>query len=336
MTGFFRNPEIRRSLLRWIAVTAVLALLGSLWSWQTAAWAAMTGILLGVVHFLETRRRYNRLAGLSREIDRVLHGASRDQLDRYQEGELAILHNELSKMTIRLQNQAEALAADKRFLSDAMADLSHQLRTPLTSLRLVVSMLSDENVDEDRRLELLRELHSLLGRLDWLIETMLKLSRLDAGTVVMAAEPVDAARLVREASAPLAVPMDLRDLRLRVQVEDGASFTGDLAWSVEALGNVLKNCMEHTPPGGEIRVTVRTTPIFTEFAVEDDGPGIDPADLPHLFERFYKGRDASPASVGIGLALAQKIVSLQNGTIRAANGRSGGARFIFRFYTGTV
>ena len=336
MTGFFRNPEIRRSLLRWIAAAAVLALLGSLWGWQAAVWSTVTGVVLGIFHFLETHRRYNRLAGLSREIDRVLHGASRDQLERYQEGELAILQSELSKMTIRLQQQAEALARDKRFLADAMADLSHQLRTPLTSLRLVASMLSDGTLSEDRRLELLRELHSLLGRLDWLIETMLKLSRLDAGTVVMAAEPVDAARLVREASAPLAVPMDLRDLRLRVQVEDGASFTGDLAWSVEALGNVLKNCMEHTPPGGEIRVTVRTTPIFTEFAVEDDGPGIDPADLPHLFERFYKGRDASPASVGIGLALAQKIVSLQNGTIRAANGRSGGARFIFRFYTGTV
>ena len=332
----FRNPEIRRSLYLWIGATVLLILLAALWSPAAAAGAAAAGILLGLFHFLETRRRYNRLAGLSREIDRVLHGAARDQLDRYREGELAILHNELSKMTIRLQQQADALSRDKRFLSDSLADLSHQLRTPLTSLRLVASMLSGEDLTEDRRLELLRELHSLLGRLDWLIETMLKLSRLDAGTVQMAAEPVDAARLVREAAAPLAVPMDLRDLRLRVQVEEGASFLGDLSWSEEALGNVLKNCMEHTPPGGEIRVTVRTTPIYTELLVEDDGPGIDPQDLPHLFERFYKGRDASPSSIGIGLALAQRIVTLQNGTIRAANCRGGGARFTIRFYSETV
>lgn len=336
MTGFFRNPEIRKSLLLWLAATVLLVLLAALWGLRAAAGAAAVGILLSLFHFLETRRRYLRLAGLSREIDRVLHGASRDRLERYREGELAILQSELSKMTIRLQQQADALARDKRFLADAMADLSHQLRTPLTSLRLVASMLSGEDLTEDQRLELLRELHSLLGRLDWLIETMLKLSRLDAGTVQMAAEPVDAAQLVREAAAPLAVPMDLRDLRLHVQVEDGASFVGDLAWSVEALGNVLKNCMEHTPPGGEISVTVRTTPIYTEFLVEDTGPGIDPEDLPHLFERFYKGRDAGPSSVGIGLALAQQIVARQSGTIRAANGRSGGARFTIRFYTQTV
>lgn len=333
---FLRNPEIRRSLLLWIAATVVLILLAALWSPAAAAGAAAAGILLGIFHFVETRRRYSRLAGLSREIDRVLHGAARDQLDRYREGELAILHNELSKMTIRLQQQAEALSRDKRFLSDSMADLSHQLRTPLTSLRLVASMLSDGEISEDRRLELLRELHSLLGRLDWLIETMLKLSRLDAGTVQLASEPVDAARLVRDSAAALAVPMDLRDLRLRIDVEEGASFVGDFAWSEEALGNVLKNCMEHTPPGGEIRVEVRTTPIFTEFTVEDTGPGIDPEDLPHLFERFYKGHDASPASVGIGLALAQQIVARQNGTIRAANGLHGGARFTIRFYSETV
>lgn len=336
MTGFFRNPEIRRSLLLWIAVTVVLALLAALWSIAAAVGVTAAGILLGLFHFLETRRRYRRIAGLSREIDRVLHGAARDQLDRYREGELAILHNELSKMTIRLQQQTEALALDKRFLADAMADLSHQLRTPLTSLRLVASMLSGEELSEDRRLELLRELHSLLGRLDWLIETMLKLSRLDAGTVILASEPVDAARLVQEAAAPLAVPMDLRDLRLHIQVEDGASFMGDLAWTEEALSNVLKNCMEHTPPGGEIRVEVRTTPIYTEFDVEDTGPGIDPEDLPHLFERFYKGRDATPTSVGIGLALAQQIVTRQNGTIRASNGRGGGAKFTIRFYSETV
>ena len=333
---FLRNPEIRRSVLIWTGIAVVLVLPAALWSPAAAIGAAATAVVFGVLHFLETRRRYQRLAGLSREIDRVLHGAARDQLDRYREGELAILHNELSKMTIRLQQQAEALSQDKRFLSDAMADLSHQLRTPLTSLRLVASMLSDGEITEDRRLELLRELHSLLGRLDWLIETMLKLSRLDAGTVQMASEPVDAARLVREAAAPLAVPMDLRDLRLQVQVEEGASFRGDLAWSEEALGNVLKNCMEHTPPGGEIRVTVRTTPIYTEFAVADNGPGIDPEDLPHLFERFYKGRDAGPTSVGIGLALAQQIVTRQNGTIRASNGRDGGARFTIRFYSETV
>lgn len=332
---FFRNPEIRRSVWLWAAAAVVLTAAACLMGWQAGIGTLTACLVLIALHFAVTRRRYDRIADLSREIDRVLHGGGRAELERFREGELAILQNELQKMTVRLQQQNEALTREKGYLADAMADLSHQIRTPLTSLRLVASLLSEENLPEERRLELVRELHGLLGRMDWLIETLLKLSRLDAGTVQMASEPVPVSQLISMAAGPLAVPMELRDQRLTVQVGE-ETYEGDLHWSVEALGNVLKNCMEHTPEGGEIRVRAKKTPIFTEIVVSDNGPGIDREDLPHLFERFYKGKNASASSVGIGLALAHRIVAEQNGTLSAGNGRHGGAEFTLRFYHRTV
>ena len=331
----FRNPEIRRGLVLWGSAWVAATAAGCWISWPTGLWTAIVGLLFLLLHLGITRRRYRRIAELSRELDRILHGGGQVDLARFQEGELAILQSEIQKMTVRLRSQADALQKDKAFLADSLADISHQIRTPLTSLQLIASMLAEEELPEQRRLELVRELHSLLRRMDWLIETLLKLSRLDAGTVELATAEVPVARLLELAAAPLAVPMELREQQLTVQA-DGEYFLGDLAWSVEAVGNILKNCMEHTPPGGEIRVTVQQTPIFTEIVIADSGPGIGPEDLPHLFERFYKGKNAAPTSVGIGLALANGIVTAQNGTLSAGNGREGGAEFVIRFYSRTV
>ena len=330
-----RNGEICRGLLAWGAAAAALSVCGWLAFGIPWVWTAAVGGSLALLHLAITRRRYGRLAALSREIDRILHGGGPADLDRFREGELAILQNELQKMTVRLQTQADALRRDKAFLADSLADISHQIRTPLTSLQLIASLLAEAG-EPRRRQELVRELNGLLRRMDWLIETLLKLSRLDAGTVELAADEVQVERLIARAAEPLAVAMELREQRLTVQSAGGETLRGDLAWSVEALGNVLKNCMEHNPHGGEIRIHVRQTPIFTELVVSDDGPGLDPEDLPHLFERFYKGKHAAPSSIGIGLALASRILAAQNGTISAGNGRGGGAEFVIRFYARTV
>jgi signal transduction histidine kinase len=125
--------------------------------------------------------------------------------------------------------------------------------------------------------------------------------------------------------------MELRDLELKLSVSDEA-FTGDLYWSVEALSNILKNCMEHTPAGGRIEIKASENALYTEIIVSDSGPGIDPEDLPHLFERFYKGKNSSENTVGIGLALSRMIAAEQNGIIKAENGKARGAVFTLRFY----
>ena len=140
---------------------------------------------------------------------------------------------------------------------------------------------------------------------------------------------------VEKAAAPLRIPMELREQSL-VMRPSGARFTGDLAWTTEAVSNLLKNCMEHTPLGGTVTAAARETALFTELVIADNGPGFDSAELPHLFERFYKGRNAAAGSIGIGLALTRSILAAQNGTITAANAPKGGAVFTVRFYKSVI
>ncbi|MBR7010232.1 MAG: HAMP domain-containing histidine kinase [Oscillospiraceae bacterium] len=328
-----KNPELRKELLICGAAALALAALSLLISPLCALAVLGTGLVFTYFHVFFARRRYGQIAELSRSVDRVLHG--QDQLlEDNAEGELAILRSEISKMTLRLKESADRLQDEKQELTRALADVSHQLRTPLTSMNLTLSLLAEAD-EAEKRLRLTRELKRSLERIDWLVETLLKLSKLDAGVAVFAPEPIRAADLTGRALRPLRIPMELRGQRFSLEGGD-TELRLDPAWTAEALGNLLKNCVEHTPEGGSIRVTARKTPIFTELTVCDSGPGIDPADLPHLFERFYRGKNADEHSVGIGLALARQIVTEQNGTLRASNSPEGGASFTMRFYVGAV
>ena len=329
----WKNPELKKEILFFGLLGLVFGALGLL----VSPWAGLLGFAAGLVggglHWFFQHRRYHEIAELSRSLDRILHG--QDQLlDDSGEGELAILRSELRKMTLRLKDDADLLREDKQELTRALADISHQLRTPLTSMNLTLSLLAGEE-DETRRLRLTRELKRSLERIDWLVETLLKLSKLDAGAVRFEPVLIPAAELAELALRPLRIPMELRAQELVLDLGD-AALTVDPAWTAEALGNVIKNCVEHTPEGGTIAVSARQTPIFTEITVSDTGPGIDPEDLPRLFERFYRGKHAGEHSVGIGLALARQITAAQNGTVQAANRADGGARFSFRFYIGAV
>ena len=282
-----------------------------------------------------TKMRYSHLKNLAADADRMLHGERNLNFTSYQEGELAILANEVEKLLWRLTEQSDNLLKEKRYLSDSLADISHQLRTPLTSLHLLLTRLQEAEDEREKR-RLAYEGAQLLGRVDWLVNALLKISKIDAGTAVFAKERVDAEALVEKALKPLSIPMELREQAVVREMEDRAGFTGDAAWTVEALGNILKNCMEHTGQGGTLWICVSENYLYTEFQIEDNGSGIDPEDLPHLFERFYKGKNASDSSVGIGLALSRMIVCAQNGTLKAENRAEGGARFTMRFYKGVV
>ena len=279
-------------------------------------------------------RRNRKLKKLSLDLDRLLHDGTPLPIREYQEGELSILASQLQKVTLRLVESAEQSNADKEQLADALANISHQLRTPLTAMNLTAALLSDSGLTQQRRSELNMELRSLLNRTEWLVEALLKLSKLDAGTVTMAKENVSLRALIRRSAAPLEVPMELRDQTLLISCGD-ESLTIDPVWTAEALGNILKNCMEHTPAGGTISITGEETALYTAITVEDTGSGFDPQDIPHLFERFYKGTNASETSYGIGLALARTIITAQNGTIQAMNGTKG-ARFEIKFYKSVI
>ena len=330
-----RNREIQIVLILYAAVTALLALAVSLTELPEALVMIVGGILYTAVYLIYTHRRYRAIDQLSTAIDRILHGQEQLLISANEEGELSILRNEIHKMTMRLKEAADALQADKLQLVDAIADISHQLRTPLTSMNLTLSLLSADNLSDERRRTLIHDLRSSLRRIDWLIEALLKLSRIDAGAVQFKTEPVSVRALIKKAAEPLAVTLDVKDISLAADVPD-ISFTGDMAWSAEALGNILKNCSEHTPAGGSIEITASETPLYTEINVLDSGDGFSAEDLPHLFDRFYKGKNASAESIGIGLALARTIIARQNGTLQAVNHKGGGAQFTLRFYKGII
>ncbi len=358
--NMIRNPELKRSLFAHILLAILAVAIGWLHNIYTAICLLSFSFLYILVHYLFTAKRYQNLKQLSLELDSMLHNNTPIDFKRYQEGELSILESELSKMTLRLSEQAIALANDKQFLADSMADISHQIRSPLTSSNLILSLLMEQELPTDRRRQLLRELTQLLSRIDWLVESLLKMSKMDAGTIIFKCRPVLVPELIRQAAEPLLIPMELREQTLkiisgerqRLATESPAAkpqgqrneapginsnadipqFQGDFSWSTEAILNILKNCMEHTPVGGQIQVFFAQNAIFTEIVIEDNGPGFDQEDLPHLFERFYKGKNSSENSIGIGLALARMIVTQQNGTLKAENRPEGGARFVMKFY----
>ena len=332
----WRNPDYRREWIACLAVTAVLAAAGwALVSPLCALFVLLCGGALGLAHAAFTRRRYRDIAALSRQIDAILHGEGGLLIDQNDEGELSILRSEVQKMTVRLKENADSLQADKKHLSRAMEDIFHQLRTPLTAMNLEVTLLRARNLSIERRIELTGELKRQLEHVNWLVETLLKMSQLDAGTVALRRDEIRVRELAEKSAASFAIPMELRGQELKLDVKD-EHFTGDLFWTAEALGNILKNCMEHTPEGGTVTLTAEETPIFTQLTVRDTGSGFDPADIPHLFERFYRGTTAGEGSIGIGLAMSRMVIAAQNGTITADNPPGGGARFTIRFYKTVV
>ena len=324
------NKELGRGIAILAAATVILTAIGFAVSAACGVLVLIACIVIGAIHIGTEVYRYRRLQKLSADLDRLLISGTPLPITEYNEGELSILANQVQKLTLRLTEAAEVVEADKKYLADSLADISHQLRTPLTAMTLTTTMLRSPDLTGDKRMELTGELRSLLTRTDWLVETLLKISKLDAGTVKLAKETVFVSELIARSAAPIAIPMDLRNQILVVNCGE-ESFSGDLIWSAEALGNILKNCMEHTPERGTITVTAQETALYTQIEVEDTGPGFDPKDIPHLFERFYKGSNASQNSYGIGLALARTVITAQNGTIQAQNCENS-AKFIIKFY----
>ena len=295
----------------------------------------VAGLLILLVLAIDARKRFNAMEQLSTELDEILHDNSRFLITECEEGELAILSSSIRKMTLKLKEQASNLTDEKKVLTDAIADIFHQMRTPLTSMRLSCSMLSEEDLPYEERIRLVRGIKKQLERMQWLVETLLKMSKIEAGTVTFRRERLDAKELIQKACEPLLIPLELRDIKLQINTNE-AGLTGDMDWLAEAVGNIVKNCMEHTPEGGQISINAEENAIYTVLTIEDTGKGFEKKDIAHIFERFYKGKNSGSESVGIGLALCRTIITGLDGTIKAENGKDGGARFEIRFYKNVV
>lgn len=327
----FRNRPIRWMYLFFVAFYAVLTYLLSQFSLMCAVLGAAAGAVSLVAILLFERSRYRKLAQLAEYLHRVNTGDYVLDLLDNEEGDISILQSELYKVTVTLREQNEALRREKRQLSTALSDISHQLKTPLTSLYVMTDLLCEGNLPEERRVEFTERTRAQLSRLEWLVSSLLKLSKLDAGTVEFRPQETDARLLIEKACAPLRIPAELAEVQLTTEGE-GMLFC-DPNWTAEALVNILKNCVEHTLAGGVIHIRFASKPVFARIMIEDTGSGIAPEDLPHVFERFYRGKNSAPDSVGIGLAMAEAIVRAQGGSIDVKNrSDSPGTAFYLTFY----
>lgn len=284
--------------------------------------------------------RYQRavsahVVGLSAYLQQIEAGDYALDLRDNGEGSFSLLKNDLYKVTVRLREQAELLQKEKTALSNLITDISHQIKTPLTSMGVLADVLAEDPPEEDRR-AFVERLRSQLGRIQWLVTALLKLARLDAGTAAFKSEPVDVRQLIDRALEPLQIPLEVKNQRLEIYGDDGASFTGDFNWSAEALTNVIKNCVEHTPEGGKIEIRYAMNALYIEIIVSDNGAGIASRDLPNIFNRFYRGANSGENSIGIGLALSKAIFTAQGGDISVRSERGIGTSFEIRIFRGVV
>lgn len=276
--------------------------------------------------------RYRKISALSLYLRQVLGGEKKLDVPDNAEGELSLLRNDIYKLVTRLETQAELLKEDKSYLVNALSDISHQLKTPMTSMMVMTEILGDETLSPDKRQEFTTAVHSQLGRMEWLLTSLLKMSKLDAGTIQFKKENIQIVRLVQTAVEHLLIPMELKNQTLQIDIPEEQFVTCDLQWTAEAISNIIKNCIEHTPEKGRIVIYSEEGGVYVQLVIEDNGEGIEAEDLPHIFERFYKGKNAGKDSVGIGLAMAKYILNIQNGQVEAESRQGVGSRFLIRLY----
>ncbi|MEK4300484.1 HAMP domain-containing sensor histidine kinase [Oceanobacillus sp. FSL W8-0428] len=331
-----RNKEISVFLTSTILILGIGILSGFMHSPVTALFIAIVGGSLAICYIVWMVWRYRQIIQLSSYLRKIMAGDTTLDVRDNREGDLSILKNEIYKMTRMLSEQQEGLQKDKEKLTDAISDISHQIKTPLTSMTVMADLLSEPNLDTKKRQEFTYHIRKQLERMEWLVSSLLKLSKMDAGTVLFSKEKVEVPQLVKEAAAPMEIPLELKEIKLKIEGAQKTTFMGDKNWTKEACINILKNAIEHTPNGGEITISYEENAIFTEIRIRDNGPGIEKHELSHIFKRFYKGSHAAEGSVGIGLAMAYSIVTNQKGDIEVLSKPGEGTVFILKFYKRVV
>lgn len=330
MKAMLRNREVRWFLLVFFLLGAAAAIKGFFIDFSAGMLVLILSTAFIMLFGAFTKYRYDKMDRLSEQIDIVLHNSEHLLIAESEEGELSILQSEIIKMTQRIREQNKALRREKEHLADSLADIAHQLRTPLTSANLILTLL-ETNPDETQQKELLTETKELYVQMEWLINSLLKLSRLDAGVVEFQSGRIEVGSLVRASVRPLLFSMELHNITLQTELPENTEIQGDFGWLSEAVRNIVKNCVESVGDNGRIEITCEDNPLFTRITIHDSGPGIPAEDLPFLFERFYRGKNSDAAGYGIGLALCKTIIMRQGGTVSAKNHPEGGAVFTIRF-----
>ena len=248
------------------------------------------------------------------------------------EDDLSNFRNELYKIAIMLKEQASQSINDKKALQTSLEDISHQLKTPLTSISIMLDNIRENpNMDEHTRQEFIYEISRQINWINWLVISLLKLSKLDSNTAVFVQKEIKVEDLINNVVKNLAIPIDIKQQNVIVNGSSVVMFVGDYNWQLEALTNIVKNCIEHTVENKNIYINWEENNFYTKIVIKDEGVGIDKKDVKHMFERFYKGKNSSENSVGIGLALAKSIIEKDNGYIICASELGRGTTFEIKY-----
>ena len=292
---------------------------------------AVLGFLAGGILFLFTfcywhRKSDDRIQVLTEYLEKINTGVQGLVLES-SDDEFSKLQDEIYKTVTELyQTREEALTARNNY-AENLSNIAHQLKTPITSISLTIQM-AKEHLGDTRTAEIQRQ----INRLMYLEEALLLLSRIEAGTLVFDRKPTDVFTILSLASDNLYELFMQKGVLIDVPEMGEMNINVDLNWTMEAVMNLMKNCMEAAGTGTAVHCSYEKNPLYVQIRIWDEGEGFAREDLPHLFERFYRGENAKNTGIGIGLSISQAIIEMQNGIIRACNLPNGGACFEVRFY----
>ena len=289
-------------------------------------------ILWMTIIILYLRKRDKKIQQITNYINQIKNKKYDLNIEENTEDELSNLKNELYKITIMLKEESEISKKDKENLKMSVEDISHQLKTPLTSITIMLDNLKDNpNMEEKTKQKFIFEISKQVEWINWLVISMLKLSKLDANVVQFYDEKINLKKFIGEIIKNLEIPIEVKNQKIIIDGDENVSFIGDYKWQQEAITNIIKNCIEHNENNGTIYINYEENSLFTKITIRDEGEGIPKEDLKHIFERFYKGKNSSENSVGIGLALAKNIIEKNNGMINCKSELDKGTEFVIKY-----
>lgn len=289
-------------------------------------------VLYMAIIFIYLKQRDKKINQITQYINEIKNRKYDLNINENSEDELSNLKNELYKITIMLKEESEISRQDKGKIKMSVEDISHQLKTPLTSIMIMLDNLKDNpNMDEDTKQKFIFEISKQVDWINWLVISILKLSRLEADVVKFSNNKINVKKFIDEIIGNLEIPIEIKNQKISIEGDEDASFIGDYKWQQEAITNIIKNAIEHNKENGKITIKYEENVLFTKITIIDEGQGIAKEDLKHIFERFYKAQNSSDNSVGIGLSLAKNIIEKNNGMINCKSEIGNGTEFIVKY-----
>lgn len=272
--------------------------------------------LIILIFYLYDKNKSKKIKEITKMISKINNRQFDIDINDFNEGELSILKNEISKTTTMLRQVADNSVKDKLNLNDSLGDISHQLKTPLTSITIMIdNILDSPDMNEKTRKKFLINIKREILNINFLVMSLLKLSKFDANVVKFNKESVYLKDIIIESIKNVSMIKELKNITIKVSGDDNIKLLCDFKWQVESITNILKNSIEHTSEYGTVEVNYSENKLYTRILIKDNGKGIDSDDLPHIFDRFYKGKNGSDDSFGIGLSLSKTIIEKEGGSI---------------------